>query len=153
MICNAGRIDVAIGDPEDPFVITSSCEGAGVQWNQLVLPEWSLRTVYAPPSAWVPGNVMLSAVEDSGEVAMVVSVEGTSAAELETFKASLKTALAVWPGQVTVTLVEDTGSTIIGGPWQSFPTVPRWGEVTALLHGEYLLDGLFSIPVNPAGAP
>lgn len=153
MICNAGRIDVAIGDPEAPFIISSECGSTGISWTSLALPEWSLRTVFAPPSAWVPGNVMLSAVEDSGEMAMVVTIEEASAADLEVTKAALKTALGVWPGEVTVTLIEDAGSTVIAGPWQSFPTVPRWGELTALLHGTYLIDGLFSIPVNPAGAP
>lgn len=147
------RIDVAIGNPEDPFVIGSACEGEGIQWTQLVLPEWSLRMRYAPPSDWIPGNVLLAAVEDSGEMAMVVTLEAASIAALEALKASLKAALVVWPGQVTVTLVEDAGSTVIEGPWQSFPTLPRWGEVTALLHGTYLIDGMFSIPVNPSGAP
>lgn len=147
------RIDVTIGDPEDPFVISSTCEGAGVQWTQLALPEWSLRMKYAPPSDWVSGNVLLAAVEDSGEMAMVVTLEADSIAALNALKTQVKNALTAWPGEVTITVVEDENSTVIDGPWQSFPTVPRWGEVTALLRGAYLLDGSFSIPVNPAGAP
>jgi hypothetical protein len=148
-------ITVTVG-PEDavePLVISSACDGEGIEWTELVLPEWSLRMTYAPPSAYVPGNVLLAAVEDSGEVGMVVTLEATSAAGLETLKTTLGNALAAWPGVVTVKLVEDAGETVIGGPWQSFPTRPRWGDMKALLNGIYLIDGAFSIPVNPPGAP
>lgn len=148
------RVDVKIGDPEDPFIISSTCESEGVQWTQLVLPDWSLRMGWAPPSNYVSGNVLLSAVEDSGDVAMTVALEAASAAALNLLMSDVKAALAVWYGEFSAISVDDEAvETVIAGPWQSFPTVPRWGDVTALLRGTYYIDGTFSIPVNPVGAP
>lgn len=152
MNCDA-NIEISIGDPVDPLVITSVKSESSIQWAELVLPEWSFRMVYAAPTGFVPGNVLLSAVEDSADLALLVNLQAASASGLEAQKALLKNALAVWPGEVTLTLVEDGGDTIIGGPWQSFPTAPRWGSVRALLSGDYFQDALVSIPVNPAGAP
>lgn len=150
----ATRVDVKMGDPEDPYVISSTCESVGVQWTQLVLPEWTLRMGWAPPSNFVAGNVLLSAVEDSGDVAMVVALEAETADALTALMAEVKAALIVWPGEFSVISVDDNDvETVVAGPWQSFPTVPRWGEITALLHGTYYIDGSFSITVNPAGAP
>lgn len=143
------NVEVSIGDAEDPLVITSQCEELGIQWTDLSLPEWSLRMLYAPPSGYIAGNVLLSAVEDAGDLALAISVQGSSIADLQSRKNTLRNALAVWPGEVTIRLVEDSGTSIIAGPWQSFPTVPRWGEVTALLSGIYYQDATVSIPVNP----
>lgn len=152
MSCDTPLVTVFVGAEEDPLELPSTCD-AGLSWVTLSLPQWGYRYAYAPPSVWVQGNVLLSAVPDSGEVAMVVSVEGTSLADVEDQKAALEAALAAWPGEFKAVATDDNGNTTIAGPWQSFPTIPRWGDVLPTVLGYYLVEATFSIPVNPIGAP
>lgn len=145
-------IDVTLGTEEDPLVIPSTCD-IGISWTKMALPDWEFRYTYAPPSIYVPGNVLMAAVQDSGAVPMTVSVEGSSLADLEVKKAELETALAAWPGSFKVDAMDDNGTVTIAGPWESFPTLPRWGDVLPTVLGHYLLEATFSLPVNPPGAP
>lgn len=142
------------GEGAGALTLPPECPGtAGAWWNTLALPEWELRYTYAPPSAHVPGNVLLAAVEDSGAVVLGIAVRGTSLASLEAEKASVKAALAAWPGTFTVEADQGDGPVSLAGPWQTFPTVPRWGAVTPQRAGLYVAETVVSIPVNPAGAP
>lgn len=146
-------VDVTIGpEGEGALVIPSTCE-VGLSWVRMGLPDWELRYTFAPPSNHVPGNILLAAVQDSGAIPMTVSVEGTSLADLNVKKAELEIALAAWPGVFKAEATDDTGTVIIAGPWETFPTIPRWGEVLPTVLGHYLLEATFSLPVNPAGAP
>lgn len=137
---------------EGALEIPSTCD-VGISWTKMSLPDWELRNTYAPPSAYVPGNVLLAAVPDSGAIPMTVSVEGTSLDDLEDKKVELETALAAWPGLFKAVATDDTGTVTIAGPWKTFPTIPRWGDVLPTVLGHYLLEATFSLPVNPTGAP
>lgn len=145
-------VTVSIGPEEDPLVLSSECDD-GISWTQMGLPEWEFRYTYAPPSAWVSGNVLLAAVRDSGAVPMLVSIQASSLADMEVKKAELETALTAWPGLFKVEATDDTGTVTIAGPWESFPTLPKWGDVLTPLLGYYYVEATFAIPVNPAGAP
>jgi hypothetical protein len=142
------------GETAGELVLPPECPGAGgAWWNTLALPEWELRYTYAPPSEFVPGNVLLGAVEDSGAVVLGIAVRGTSLADLEARKVTIREALSAWPGEFLATADEGDGPVTIGGPWQTFPTLPRWGTVTPQRAGLYVAETTVSIPVNPAGAP
>ena len=144
-------VDVTIGPEEDPLVISSDCDDP-IAWVAMGLPEWDYRYNYAPPSGYVPGNVLLSIVPDSGAVPMTVSIQGTSLADVETQKALVQTKLAAWPGLFKAEAITAEETVIIAGPWESFPVIPKWGDVLVPLLGHYLVEGTFSLPVNPAGS-
>jgi hypothetical protein len=152
-------VTVRVGVGDGALVIPDDCpvEG-GIMWTSLGNPEWSLRLATAPPSLYVPGNVLLSAVEDSGEVPMTVLVRGSSLGDLEARKAAVRAALSAWPGGTMQFLATDLGiegspPVSIGGPWGTFPTVPRWGAVEVNLLRYYSVEGVIAVPVNPEGAP
>ncbi len=141
-------VNVTLGPEGDPLVISSDCDDA-ISWVTMGLPEWEYRYNYAPPSDWVPGNVLLSVVEDSGAVRMVVSVQGSSLADMEAKKSEVKAALAAWPGLFKVEAITTDETVVIAGPWESFPVIPKWGAVLTPLLDHYLVECTFSLPVNP----
>lgn len=146
-------VTITLGpEGEGSLEIPDTCE-AGISWVRMGLPEWQLRYVYAPPSAYVPGNALLAAVRDSGDIILTISVEGTSLADMEAKKAQLEAALMAWPGQFQVDATDQDGTVTIAGPWETFPTLPKWGEVLPTVLGHYLSETTFSLPVNPTGAP
>lgn len=145
-------VTVILGPEATPLTIPSTCD-EGLSWTKMTLPDWELRYTYAPPSIYVPGNVLLAAVQDSGAIPMIVSVEGTSLSDLEVQKAELEVALLAWPGLFQVDATDDNGTATIAGPWETFPTVPHWGDVLPTVLGHYLMEATFSLPVNPTGAP
>lgn len=146
-------VTVSIGPAASPLVLSSECTDVGITWATMSLPEWTLRYNYAPPSAYIPGNVLLSAVQDSGEVLMTVSIQASSLAQMESMKAQVENALAAWPGSFKAEATDSTGTVTIAGPWDTFPTVPGWGEVLTPVLDYYTVDTVFSLPVNPPGAP
>jgi hypothetical protein len=142
-------VNVSIGPEADPLVISSDCDDA-ISWTALGLPEWEYRYNYAPPSAYVKGNVLLSLVQDVGAVPMVVSVQGTSLADMEAQKEIVRAKLAAWPGaSFKVEAVTADETVTIAGPWESFPVIPKWGDVLVPLLDHYYVEGTFSLPVNP----
>lgn len=152
-ICAGGvNVTVTLGPEDSPLVLTADCgQEAGITWTALGLPEWALRYVYAPPSNYVAGNVLLAAVQDSGVVAMTVSVQATSLSDLEAKKTEVAAALAAWPGEFKAEATDATETVIIAGPWDTFPTVPSWGDVIMPLLDYYYVETTFSLPVNPDG--
>lgn len=150
--CGPTTVTVTLGLEEDPLVLPSTCTEDS-SWVEMALPDWELRYGYAPPSAWVPGNVLLSAVQDAGAVPMLVSVVGSSLADMESKKTELENALAAWPGLFQVDVTDDSGTVTIAGPWETFPTMAHWGDVLPTVLGYYLMEATFSLPVNPDGAP
>lgn len=154
-IC-AGEVDVTVtlGPTGTPLVLTADCgQAAGITWNTLGLPEWALRSLYAPPSNYVPGDVLLATVRDSGAVVMTVSVQGSSLADMEAKKTQVENALAAWPGEFKAEATDANGTVTIAGPWDTFPTIPSWGDVLIPLINYYYIETTFSLPVNPPGAP
>lgn len=120
----------------------------GMWWNALVLPPFAMRYTLAPPSSWVPGNVLLSAVPDSAALTLGVAVRGSDTATLEAQKAILVDALGQWPYVVTV----DQGGVVVGA-WRADPTIPQWGALTQQDVGLFVAEAAVSIPLNPVGAP
>jgi hypothetical protein len=153
-------VSVAVGPAGSPLVIPDDCppgEG-GIQWTTLGEPEWALRYLWAPPSAYVGGAALLAAVPDSGEVPMEVVVRGTSIADLKARKTLLANALAAWPGEFEATAtdlsaVDPEPPVAVAGPWETFPTLVKWGAVDVNLYGLYVAVGTFGLPVNPEGSP
>lgn len=141
-------INVTLGPEEDPLVISSDCDDP-ISWVAMGLPDWEYRYNYAPPSAYVRGNVLLSVVRDAGAVPMTVSIQGSSLSDMETQKAIVEAALAAWPGLFEVEAVTADETVTIAGPWESFPVIPKWGDVLIPLLDYYLVEGTFSLPVNP----
>lgn len=131
------------------LALTPDCPaGEGLWWNALVLPPFAMRYTQAPPSAWVPGNVLLSAVPDSAPLTLGVGVKGDDVAGLEAQKAVLVDALGQWPYVVTIT----EGAATLGA-WRADPTVPQWGALTQQDAGLFAVEAAVSIPLNPTGAP
>lgn len=141
-------VNVTVGPEGDPLVISSDCDDA-ISWVALGLPEWEYRYNFTPPSAYVPGNVLLSLVQDVGAVPMVVSIQGTSLADMEAQKEIVRAKLAAFPGLFKVEAVTADETVTIAGPWESFPVIPKWGDVLTPLLDYYLVEGTFSLPVNP----
>lgn len=151
---SAVSVTTFIGPEATPLVITDDCgTEPGITWSTLGLPEWALRYVYAPSSNYVAGEVLLAAVRDSGAVVMTVAVQGSSLADMEAKKAQVEEALSAWPGSFRAEATDTNGTVIIAGPWDTFPSVPSWGDVTTPLLDFYYIETTFSLPVNPPGAP
>lgn len=147
-------VSILYANGEQTLTLGPDCpEERGAWWNSLQLPEWSYRMTYAPPSAYVPGNVLMAAVVDAGAITLRVVVKGTNLVDLEAEKAKVNAAVRAWPGLVIVTADTGDGPTNIGGPWQSFPTIPAWGATTPQMYGMLVAEASISLPVNPAGAP
>lgn len=125
---------------------------AGLWWNVLVLPDWAFRYTQAPPSAWVPGNVLLAATPDSSALTLVVAALGTDTTTLEAQKDLLEAALSQWPFVVTIEVGEGAGAVTVGS-WRADPTIPHWGAMTPQQSGLFAAEGAVSIPLNPVGAP
>jgi len=158
-VCKPTEVTVTLkwGEGVDESLVIPQTLDAdtGLWWSEMQFPEWNLRYGYAPPSDLLPGNVLLSAVEDSGAIPMLVVAQGVSLADLEAQKALLRTALGKWTG--TITVLADPGDpndsdTVIGGPWTTLPTVPQWSDGPNPLKLEHLFaEAIFSIPVQPLG--
>ncbi|UQS95175.1 baseplate protein [Pseudanabaena phage Pam4] len=134
--------------PEDTLLIPADCDGEGMWWNALTLPDWSTRTAIAPPSAWVPGAVMLSSVTDAASLPMIVAVRGDTLAGLLALQEDLRAALDHYP--LTVTITADTTPL---GSWAAMPTVPQWlSAVSPRSVSMLTVEASFTLTVNPAGA-
>lgn len=122
---------------------------AGLWWNSLTLPDWTMRYTQAPPSAYVPGNVLLAYVPDSSSLTLGVVALGSDTATLETQKAIVESALgAHWPFTVHI----DVDGVAVYS-WRSDPTTVRWGTMTPQRSGLFVAEGAVAIPVQPVGAP
>lgn len=133
---------------DSTLVLNADCDDSGLWWNTLVLPDWTMRTTTAPPSAWVPGVVALAAVRDAGSLALTVAAKGTDTATLEAQKALLEGAVGQWPYTVSITV----DGTVLG-PWEALPAVPTWGALTPQSAGLYAAEAPLVLTVNPPGSP
>lgn len=143
-------ITVTLTWDDGELVLTPDCpdDGEGLWWATLLLPAFAYRYTQAPPSAWVPGNVLLSAVADSSVLTLGVGVVAGDTTNLEAQKALLVDALGQWPYTVTV----DQGGVTVG-TWRADPTIPQWGALAQQDAGLFAAEAAVSIPVNPTGAP
>jgi hypothetical protein len=147
-------IEVTIGYGDETLVLTPDCVDApGLWWSILVPPLFAYRYTSAPPSAWVPGDVLLAVVEDVGTLNMTVGAIGSTTAELEAQKALLDTALATWPWTLTITITDPDTSVTTEGPWEAHPTVPNWGDLDPLWVGTYAAEAVIVATLNPVGSP
>jgi hypothetical protein len=154
--CDPDALDplivVSLTRGDDPaLVIGPDCpdDGVGVWWTSIVLPQWAYRYTQAPPSAWVPGNVLMAAVVDSTTLALALTCQGTDQASLEAQKQALTDTLGQWPYYAGVTI----GTTPLG-TYRADPTIPLWSVPLAQQDvGLFIAEGTVSIPLNPVGAP
>lgn len=154
MTCDPDALDplitVTLTWDDGELVLGPDCpdDGEGLWWSSLLLPEFGYRYTQAPPSAWVPGNVLLAVVPDSAALTLAVGAVGADTASLEAQKALLTAALAQWPYVVTIT----QGAVVVGA-WRADPTMPRWGALAQQDVGLFAAEAAVSVPVNPVGAP
>lgn len=125
-----------IGNPDEPFFFPPD----GVQ-----LPDFAMRSVYAPPSAWTPGQLLLAATLDSASLGLSVMVRASSDATLATLKSELETAVSQFSYTVTLT----QGAAVQS--WSADATWPAWGPLDFGLASNYMAQAGLSIPVNPIG--
>jgi hypothetical protein len=126
-------------------------------WNALQWPFFDYRYGYAPPSDWLPGNVMLSAVPGGAAIPISLVVRtsynpmaddpATAVTRLETRKATLSAAFARY-GLTVAYIVE--GVTV--GTWAADPSVINWGAIDTQTYGLLVAQGVVSVPVNPPEA-
>lgn len=121
---------------------------AGLWWNALTLPAWTMRYTNAPPSSYVPGNVLLAYTPDSSSLTMVVAALGVDTATLETQKALLEAALSRFTYVVTIKVDDEPVDA-----WRAQPTIPQWGTMTPQRSGLFVAEAALLIPVNPVEAP
>lgn len=132
-----------------PLVIPGGPVGRIGHWiplDGIQLPDFSMRTVYAPPSNQVAGQVLLGAVLDSAAFGATVMVHGATPAALGVLKATLQAAVSQF--SYTVTLDQDGTSQT----WQGDATWPAWGTLEWNLSSRNWARAGLSIPVNPTGA-
>lgn len=155
-ICAAGdpAVDVTLSTADEPLVIGADCVESGLWWNVLTLPQWAMRYEYAPPSRFLPGQALLSAVPDAAAVAITVVARGADLDAVETQKALLAAVVGQWRYTITIDATLDGGTPTTLGSWDAKPTVPVWGpDVDPDIVGLLVALGTVLIPVNPAGSP
>lgn len=113
----------------------------------LAEPVFPPRVSYAPDSQWIPGRLALGSVLDAGSIPLSVYVRGTSAANLQTLKVELLTALVQLSYDVTMTV-----DGVEVGTWPAFPASVAWGVVDHGMAQRHLALATISIPVNPVEA-
>lgn len=156
MTCDPDALDPTIevhlsrpGEEGDLIIGPDCVDEQGLWWSSIVLPQWTYRYTQAPPSAWVPGNVLLAAVVESASLVMSVAALGTDQVTLNAQKAVLADTVAQWPYYVTVLI----GGTTLG-TWKADPTIPQWPIPLAQQDaGLYVDEAIVTIPLNPVGAP
>lgn len=148
-------ITITLSTGAEPLVIGPDCVDTGIWWNALSLPAWAMRYEYAPPSQFLPGQMLLSAIPEAGAVTVAVVARGADLDAVETQKALLASVLAQWRYTITVAATPDGGSpTVLGDTYDAKPTIPIWGQpVDTAEAGMLVAVGTASIPVNPPGSP
>jgi hypothetical protein len=141
-------------DPVDPavtvtFEIPPECDDSGCWWNSLAFPEFDFRYGYAPPSSWIPGDILLSVVGEAAPLPLVIGVRGTDLDDLKAQKAAVAAALRVEDLTVTLVATPDTGPDVILAEYEAQPAKPKWGPITPQLMGVLAAEGIVSIPCNP----
>lgn len=140
-------------DEGDVLVIPPTCdEGEGIWWNSLDLPAWGTRLAYAPPSVWIPGQVLLGATADSSTLPIRIAVRASTADGLEAQKQALADAL--WQYALVIGIDADYDGDVTSlGLWRANPVIPSWGPVTPQRAGMLVAETTLSIPVQPPGTP
>lgn len=102
-----------------------------------------IRRTYAPASAYVPGRVLLAAVEDAGTLPLSIYAHGDTAAEVEAAMAELEAAASQFAYDITLEVDGVTQT------WAADPELPQWGAIDVGMVRAHLVRASISIPVNP----
>lgn len=132
----------------EPLVIGSSPFGSG-RWfhlpeDGLSRPAFTIRKGYAPGSAFLPGQYLLTAVGESGFLPALVYAHGDTSADLEDAIAELE--------QATTQFAYDVELAIDGQAktWPADPELPDWGPVDTGFVKAHIAIASLVIPINPA---
>lgn len=125
----------------DPFSGSFHLPEDGIEW-----PRFDTRRTYAPPSEFVAGRVLLSAVPDVGAMTTTIYARGTDAATLKAAKAELEAAVSQF--SYTLTLTENGQS----WTWTAQPELPSWGQVDTGMVRAFMAKATVVIPLNPEGS-
>ena len=126
-----------------PLVITG--DPAGPRWlnPDVKRPAFDYRRGYAPPSAWMPGQTLTSAVLDASEVPATIYHRADTTAALKALEDETTAALGQW--SYGLTLVVD-GVTVFDGLAEI--AAPSWTLDEGLAQA-HMSTAAVVIPVNP----
>lgn len=107
-------------------------------------PARSIRRTYAPDSAYIPGRVLLAAVEEAGALSVTIYAHGADTEALADAILELETATTQFAYDLTLS---------IDGQDQVFaadPELPSWGPVDSGMVRAHMARASIVIPLNPA---
>lgn len=126
-----------------PLVITG--DAAQPMWldPSVNRPTFEYRRNYAPPSSWMAGQTLLSAVLDASTVPAVVYLRAATSAALATLEDELTTALGQWSYGLTLTVDG------VARAFEAEITAPSFTLDSGLVEA-HMSRAAVVIPVNPA---
>lgn len=145
--CNVDpTINIVLSWPADgaDLVIGPDCDDSGWWWTSLAFPAFDYRYETAPPSAWMGGDTLLSAVPAASTLPIGLAIHEANLVSLEVAKLQLTAAFKQL--DLTITLMVD--STPVG-IYPAFPSLIQWGQITPALYGLNVYEGSVVVPVNP----
>lgn len=107
-------------------------------------PGFTIRRGYAPGSAFLPGQYLLTAVTESSTLPVIIYAHGDTSAEVEAAIAELNTAATQFAYDVTLAI---DGQAMT---WPADPELPDWGPVDTGLIRAHIAIASLVIPINPA---
>lgn len=125
----------------NPFAGAFHIPEDGTEW-----PRFGMRREYAPPSAFVPGELLLSAVSGPAEWQFTVYAHGDDAAEIAAAMDELEAALTQFTFSVTLNVNGMTRT------YPADPDFPDWGEVDSGMARKFLARATVRLQVNPRTA-
>lgn len=135
---------VTFGRAGDDLVITNA-PGLGF-W----LPEdgigqivRALRRTYAPDSAYIPGKVLLAAVEEASAVPLAIYAQASTAVGLQALRDELEAAATQWAYDLTLNI---NG---VARTYNAEMEIPVWAAFDAPMADVHLDRCQLVIPVNP----
>lgn len=130
-----------------PALVIEQDPSAGLYLPEdgIVWPVFETRREYAPDSSWVPGRVLLAAVQGAAELPLTIYAKGASGAAVAAKRAELEAALAQWSYDLTLT-VDSVAYTYSAEILLGVP----WGPIDSGMVAEHLARTSFTIPLNPA---
>jgi hypothetical protein len=128
-----------------PLVIgTDPTDSLFLDEGGLTEPEFEWRTSSAPESVYIPGQLVLAAVQDAGGMGLVVYAQAATTAALATAKAELKAALGQWRPAITTDV-----DGIVTEYEAVYPVTPHWGPVDSGMVRAHLAKTSVTVVVNP----
>lgn len=106
-------------------------------------PRFTTRRTYAPTSAFVPGELLMGAVQDAGEWPLTIYAHGDDAAALSAAMDALEAALTQPSFEATLNVNGVTRT------WPADPEFPDWGEVDSGMARAFIARASVTLQVNP----